>query len=64
MLEGYKTWIGIIITIIGFTGLVKFATPEQWQAFAKALTDLIGVAITVYGNWDAHRRLDDLASSD
>lgn len=57
MLQGYKTWVGIAVMILGLSGLSKYVTPEQWQIFSNSLIDLIGLAITAYGNWDAHRRL-------
>ena len=59
-LDGKRTWIGIAITIIGTTGLAKFITPEQFQALANGILDVIGIAISIYGNYLAHKKIQEL----
>ena len=60
ILEGYKTWIGIAVTIIGLTGLAKFITPEQFQTAVNEIADVVGIALTVYGNYQAHKKIKEL----
>jgi hypothetical protein len=59
-LDGKRTWIGIGVMIIGMTGLVKFITPEQFQALANGILDIIGIAIAIYGNYLAHQKIKEL----
>jgi cadmium resistance protein CadD (predicted permease) len=60
MLQGYKTWIGLALTLLGFTGAYKYVTQEQVAQMLALISQVIGLAIAVYGNYDAHRRLNEL----
>ena len=59
MLNGYKTWLGIVITIVGMTGISKFVTSYQLNEIVDLVAKLIGIGIAIYGNWDAHKRLKE-----
>lgn len=59
MLSGYKTWIGIVITIVGMTGISKFVTSDQLNEIVDLVAKLVGIGIAIYGNWDAHKRLKE-----
>jgi hypothetical protein len=60
MLQGYKTYLGILITVIGVTGLSKYVTGDQISQIADAVEKIAGIALAIYGNYDAHRRLQEL----
>ena len=49
MLEGRKTYFGIIVTAIGFFGLTKYVSPAETEQIVQLLTTLVGFAITIYG---------------
>lgn len=59
-LEGKKTWIGIIITIVGFTGASDLITPEQIQESIELVLKFVGICLTVYGNYQSHKRIREL----
>ena len=54
MLKGYKTWVGIVITILGVAGVSKYVTPDQMNEVADIIIKLVGIGITIYGNYDSH----------
>jgi hypothetical protein len=47
--NGYKTYIGIVITIFGITGLSKYITGEQLSVVLNGLIDIAGIIITIIG---------------
>lgn len=48
-LSGYKTYIGIAVTIIGMSGVSKYITPDQVSVILNGLFDIIGILITIIG---------------
>jgi phage-related protein len=48
-INGYKTYIGLIITIAGLTGLSKYVTSEQLSVVLNGVFEIIGVLITIIG---------------
>jgi hypothetical protein len=62
MLQGYKTWIGLIMTILGTLGLFEKlgVSQDQVSKIIDAGMQLFGLVYAAYGNWDAHRRLKEL----
>lgn len=63
MLDGYKTWIGIIITVLGAIGLGYLITATQLGDLIDAVLKIVGIAITVYGNFKAHQTIAALKVS-
>lgn len=60
MLQGYKTWIGLVLTLLGFTGVYKYVTEEQVAQLLDLASQIIGLALAIYGNYEAHKRLKEL----
>ncbi len=59
-LDGKRTWIGLIVTIIGATGLSKYIAPDQTTALLDALFQVVGIAIAVIGNARAQKKIIEL----
>lgn len=49
ILEGKKTYIGIIIAVIGMTSLTQYISPEEMETTMKAIFELVGITLAVYG---------------
>ena len=64
MLQGYKTWIGIVITLLGTLGVLENlgVTGEQVSNIADVVFQLIGLLVAAYGNYDAHKRLEEVTT--
>lgn len=60
MLQGYKTWIGLILTLLGFTGMYKYVTQDQVAQMLDLASQIIGLGIAIYGNYEVHKRLKEL----
>lgn len=60
MLEGYKTWIGLAVTVLGMFGLGYLVTGAQLADVVDAVLKIAGVAIAVYGNYQAHKKIAEL----
>ena len=60
MLEGKKTWIGIAITVLGMVGLGNLFTASQASELIDAGLKIVGIITTVYGNYKAHKRIEEL----
>ncbi len=60
ILQGYKTWIGLVITILGMTGVAKLVTTDQMSQLADLIMQIAGLVIAVYGNYKAHQKIDKL----
>ena len=63
-MQGYKTYFGIVLTLLGTLGVFeKFGvSQEQVTQFMDLAIQLIGAGIALYGNYDAHRRLNNSQS--
>jgi len=48
-LEGKKTYIGLVVALIGVLNLTKYISPEEAEHAMKLIFELIGIAIAVYG---------------
>ena len=58
MLNGYKTYSGLAITLIGLAAQVFEVdmTPGEIEGIVEAIIGFVGIAIAVYGRWDKGRR--------
>lgn len=54
-LKGKKTYIGIAVMVVGFTGLAQFITPDEIETVTNAVIAIAGVVTAVYGRYDATR---------
>ncbi len=62
MLQGYKTWIGIALTLLGTLGVYDKLgiAQDQVAKLIELASQFVGLAITIYGNYDSHKRLSEL----
>lgn len=49
MLTGYKTYAGIIITIIGMTGAAKYISPDQANLVLENVLKIINLSLETVG---------------
>ena len=54
--KGYKTYAGILIMVLGFTGATAWVSPEQIELGVKLSFELVGLLVAIFGNYMAHRR--------
>ncbi len=60
ILQGYKTWIGLVMTILGFVGVFKFVTQEQVAQLFDLIFQIAGLVVAIYGNHKSHQRIGEL----
>ena len=60
ILQGYKTWIGLVMTILGFVGVFRFVTQEQVAQLFDLIFQIAGLVVAIYGNYKAHQKIADL----
>lgn len=58
MLEGKRTYIGIVTTVLGAVGLGYLIDPTELGKFVDALVTVVGVIISLYGNYKAHKEIE------
>lgn len=63
MLDGYKTWIGIAITVLGWLGWGDLINAGQLTDIFNLTTQLVGILVTVYGNYRAHQTIATLGAT-
>ena len=51
-MQGYKTWIGLVLTLLGFTGAYKYVTQDQ-IARLKVFEDNITAHGLMYGRYNS-----------
>ena len=61
MMEGYKTYAGIVITVLGFLGLGDVVSNGQVAQIIDLVVQLVGIVITIYGNYKAHKKIEQLS---
>lgn len=62
MLQGYKTWIGLVITILGAIGVfAKLGlTEDEVAKIIDAIVQLAGLILVAYGNYKSHQKINEL----
>lgn len=55
-LQGYRTYIGLAITLAGVLGATKYISTEEMENTAKLTVELIGIAIAIYGRYKATKK--------
>lgn len=60
MLNGYKTYIGLALTILGVCGLGYLITPSQAGDLVDSVLKIVGIVLSVYGNYKAHQKIETL----
>lgn len=62
-MEGYKTYAGIIITILGAIGIAdKLGGTEQLSSLVDGIFQVIGIVLAIYGNIKSHQKIETLGS--
>lgn len=59
-MTGYKTWSGLIITVLGLIGVGKLIAPDALVNIVDTALQLVGLLIAAYGNYKAHQTIDNL----
>lgn len=54
-MKGYKTYTGIIISLLGFVGVAQMFDTTELTKFIDSLLNLIGLAIAMYGRYMANK---------
>ena len=49
-----------MLTLLGFTGVYKYVTQDQIARLLDLASQIVGLGIAIYGNYDAHKRLKEL----
>lgn len=57
ILENKKTWIGLIIAVVGMLGLPSWISGTELTEALNQLFQFVGSLVAIYGNYDAHKRL-------
>jgi len=62
MLQGYRTWIGLVLTILGAVGIFKKigVTQEEVAQIVDAVIQLAGLVLAAYGNYKSHQKIKEL----
>ena len=53
MLEGKKTYIGIVVALAGASGLSRFVSEGDLTTTLNTILELLGLAIATYGRYKA-----------
>lgn len=61
MLDGYKTWTGIALTVLGFLGAGEVVGQENLANLINVLAQLVGIIVACYGNYMSHKKIDTLS---
>lgn len=56
-MNGYKTWSGLLILFLGMLGWGDLISETQVADLVNGLTQLVGLTLSVYGNYKAHREI-------
>lgn len=59
-MDGYKTYAGLVITILGMFHLGDIFGSEQIANFVNVGFEFAGAIIALVGNWHAHEKIKDL----
>lgn len=61
-LDGKRTWIGLIVTVAGMTGMGKYIGGESLSQLLDLIFQVAGIVIATYGNFKAQNKIVDLRS--
>ncbi len=62
IMEGRKTWTGLIILILGLIGFGDIIAEDQIAAIINNLCELVGTIMAIYGNIISHSKIKELGS--
>lgn len=58
MLSGYKTYIGLAITLLGALGLGSLISEEEAGKAVNLIIELVGLGIAIYGRIKAVKKTE------
>jgi len=61
-MEGYKTWTGLAITLLGIIGVGNVIGNDTLASIVNTIGTLAGLLIAAYGNYKAHKKIAELKS--
>ena len=53
MLDGYKTYVGIIVTLAGSFGVTNLVSSSDLTTTLNTIVTLVGAALALYGRYAA-----------
>jgi len=53
ILEGKKTYISVIVLLVGFLGFADLVTPENVASIINGIFEIIGTLGVIYGRYNA-----------
>lgn len=59
-INGFKSYIGLIITMIGMTGLAKDFTSDELGMILNAIFDIVGLVLLIVGIIHKDIKISDL----
>ena len=59
-MQGYKTWTGIALAVLGLLGWGDLISSDQTAELTNLVTQLVGLVLAVVGNYKAHREIKSL----
>ena len=59
-MQGYKTWVGLIVAFLGFFGWSDLISEGQLSELTNLTTQIVGLILAVYGNYHSHREIKAL----
>lgn len=62
-MEGYKTYIGLAITLLGLFHIGYLVNADQLGNLINAGAQIGGIIFSIYGNYKAHKKIATLEGS-
>ena len=59
-MQGYKTYVGLIMIILGWFGVGDWITESQVGEITNVVVQLVGMVIALYGNYRSHHEIKAL----
>lgn len=56
-MQGYRTWIGIVIAVLGLFGWGDLVNEEQLSELVNLISQVIGLIVIILGNYFSHREI-------
>lgn len=58
-MNGYKTYVGVLVTILGMTGAAKYISSEQLTVVLSNVFEIVGIVITIVGAVHKDIKIED-----
>lgn len=57
IVDGKKTWLGLIALLVGFLGLTDVIPTEQLSPVFDSVIVIAGFIVSAVGNYHAHKKI-------